>query len=56
MQHGFPYLSGAGRRVIKDVALLPGAWLIIVDTARALLRSRTTDAISKHPPALSVAA
>jgi len=37
-QHGFPYLSGAGRLVIKDVALLAGAWLVIVDTARALLR------------------
>jgi len=36
-QHGFPYLSGAGRLVIKDVAILAGAWLILVDTARALL-------------------
>ena len=36
-QHGFPYLSGAGRLVLKDVALLAGAWLIIVDSARALL-------------------
>jgi uncharacterized membrane protein YkgB len=40
-QHGFPYLSGAGRLVIKDVAILAGAWLILVDTARALLRDRT---------------
>lgn len=37
-QHGFPYLSGAGRLVIKDVAILAGAWLVLVDTARALLR------------------
>src|SRR5246127_5202980 len=37
-QHGFPYLSGPGRLVIKDVAILAGAWLVIVDTARALLR------------------
>jgi len=36
-QHGFPYLSGAGRLAIKDVAILAGAWLIIVDTARKLL-------------------
>jgi reactive chlorine resistance protein C len=36
-QHGFPYLSGAGRLVIKDVTLLAGAWLVIVDTARQLL-------------------
>ncbi len=39
-EHGFPYLSGAGRLVIKDVALLAGAWLVVVDTARKLLRSR----------------
>lgn len=37
-QHGFPFLSGAGRLVIKDTVILAGAWLIIVDTARALLR------------------
>ncbi|HEY2049269.1 MAG TPA: reactive chlorine resistance membrane protein RclC [Caulobacteraceae bacterium] len=35
-QHGFPYLSGAGRLVIKDVCILAGAWLIMVDTARKL--------------------
>jgi reactive chlorine resistance protein C len=39
-QHGFPYLSGAGRLVLKDVALLAGAWLVIVDTARQLLAER----------------
>ena len=39
-QHGFPYLSGAGRLVIKDVAILAGAWLILVDTARALLPTK----------------
>ena len=47
LQHGFPYLSGAGRLVIKDVAILAGAWLIIVDTARALLRSRPEAAALK---------
>jgi len=39
-QHGFPYLSGAGRLVLKDVTILAGAWLILADTARALLRDR----------------
>lgn len=39
-QHGFPYLSGAGRLVLKDVALLAGAWLVIVDTARGMLLER----------------
>ncbi|MFE1598781.1 reactive chlorine resistance membrane protein RclC [Methylobacterium sp. ID0610] len=39
-QHGFPYLSGAGRLVLKDVALLAGAWLVLVDSARAVLENR----------------
>jgi reactive chlorine resistance protein C len=39
-QHGFPYLSGPGRLVLKDVAILAGAWIVIADTARQLLRKR----------------
>jgi len=39
-QHGFPYLSGAGRLVLKDVAILAGSWLVIADTARSLLKER----------------
>ncbi|MGY2736683.1 reactive chlorine resistance membrane protein RclC [Sphingomonas sp. UYP23] len=39
-QHGFPYLSGPGRLVVKDVALLAGSWLIMADTARQLLMRR----------------
>ena len=38
-QHGFPYLSGAGRLVLKDVLLLAGAWLVMADSARAVLAS-----------------
>jgi len=38
-QHGFPYLSGAGRLVLKDTAIMAGAWLVLVDTARGLLAS-----------------
>lgn len=37
-EHGFPFLSGAGRLVLKDTVILAGAWLVLVDTARALLR------------------
>jgi uncharacterized membrane protein YkgB len=37
-QHGFPYLSGAGRLVLKDVALLAGGLLVLADSARALRR------------------
>jgi len=36
-QHGFPYLSGAGRLVLKDIALMAGSWLVMVHTARSLL-------------------
>src|SRR5712664_671115 len=34
-QHGFPYLSGGGRLVLKDVMLLAGGLLIMADSARA---------------------
>jgi uncharacterized membrane protein YkgB len=44
-QHGFPYLSGGGRLVMKDVLLLPGAWLIMTDSAKSLL--------AVHPPGTS---
>jgi uncharacterized membrane protein YkgB len=40
-EFGFPYLSGAGRLVVKDVALFAGSWLVIVDGMRDLLRKRT---------------
>ena len=36
-QHGFPYLSGAGRLVLKDVTLMAGAWLALADSVRAVL-------------------
>src|ERR1700753_567455 len=39
-QHGFPYLSGAGRLIIKDVMLLAGALLVMADSAQRLRRSR----------------
>ncbi len=36
-QHGFPYLSGAGRLVLKDTMLLAGGWVLVADGARATL-------------------
>jgi uncharacterized membrane protein YkgB len=36
-QHGFPYLSGGGRLVLKDVVLMAGAWLVVADGAHAVL-------------------
>jgi uncharacterized membrane protein YkgB len=37
-EHGFPYLSGAGRLVLKDTAILAGGLLVLADSARALRR------------------
>jgi uncharacterized membrane protein YkgB len=39
-QHGFPYLSGGGRLVLKDVMLLAGGLLIMADSARAFIEAR----------------
>lgn len=36
-EHGFPLLSGAGRLVIKDTAILAGAIVVLSDSARTLL-------------------
>ena len=37
-EYGFPLLSGAGRLVIKDIAILAGALILLSDTARRLLK------------------
>jgi uncharacterized membrane protein YkgB len=39
-QHGFPYLSGAGRLVVKDVTILAGGLLLMADGASVVLRKR----------------
>jgi reactive chlorine resistance protein C len=38
--HGFPYLTGRGRLVIKDVIMFGAAWVTMADSARAWLRKR----------------
>ncbi len=38
--YGFPYLSGAGRLVLKDTLMLAGAVMIMADSARSLLLQR----------------
>jgi uncharacterized membrane protein YkgB len=48
-QHGFPFLSGAGRLVLKDTVILAGAWLILVDTARALLGHSEAEDPASNP-------
>ena len=39
-EYGFPLLSGAGRLVIKDTAILAGAVVLLSDTARRVLERR----------------
>lgn len=46
-QHGFPYLSGAGRLVLKDVVILAGGLLVMADSARSLLRRRASKAVPR---------
>ena len=41
--HGFPYLSGRGRLVIKDVIIMGAALLTMADSAKAYLRTRGTE-------------
>jgi uncharacterized membrane protein YkgB len=39
-EHGFPYLSGRGRLVIKDAIMMGAALVTMADSAKAYLRSR----------------
>lgn len=36
--HGFPYLSGAGRLVIKDIIMLGAGLVIASDSAKSILQ------------------
>ncbi|MGL5620033.1 MAG: DUF417 family protein, partial [Tannerellaceae bacterium] len=37
-EHGFPLLTGAGRLVIKDTAILAGAVVVLSDCAQRVLK------------------
>ena len=61
-EHGFPYLSGRGRLVIKDVIMLGAAWVTMADSAQAWLRKRKLNTAragyrprSRHADALALA-
>ena len=43
-QHGFPYLSGTGRLVIKDAIMMGAALVTMADSAKAYLRERAESA------------
>lgn len=38
--HGFPYLSGAGRLVLKDVIMLAAGLIVASDAARRMLKKQ----------------
>ena len=38
--HGFPYLAGAGRLIVKDFIMLAAAVVTLADSAKAALRAR----------------
>lgn len=46
-EFGFPYLSGGGRLVLKDVLMLAGAVVMIADSARQLLERRTAAVLTR---------
>jgi reactive chlorine resistance protein C len=39
-QHGFPYLSGAGRLVVKDAIMMGAALVTMADSAKSYLQRR----------------
>lgn len=44
VHHGFPYLSGRGRLVIKDAIMMGAALVTMADSAKAALRKRAPSA------------
>lgn len=50
VHHGFPYLSGRGRLVVKDAIMLGAAVVTMADSAKAYLRKRSDSAdVSARP-------
>lgn len=42
VEHGFPYLSGRGRLVVKDAIMMGAALVTMADSAKAYLRKRAS--------------
>ena len=43
--HGFPYLSGAGRLVIKDVIMMAGGLICASDSAARILKAEASNSL-----------
>ena len=50
-QHGFPYLSGAGRLVVKDAVMMGAALVTMSDSAKAYLRKRASSVSQRNATA-----
>ncbi|HEY3899193.1 MAG TPA: DUF417 family protein [Chthoniobacter sp.] len=46
--HGFPYLSGAGRLVIKDAIMMGAALVVMADSAKSALRRQKASSPSQR--------
>lgn len=44
--HGFPYLSGVGRLIVKDAIMLGAAVVVMADSAKSFLRRRGNETTS----------
>jgi uncharacterized membrane protein YkgB len=54
MQHGFPYLSGRGRLVIKDAIMMGAALATMADSAKAYLSKVRSPTVTKSPTSLAI--
>src|ERR1700738_4274084 len=48
VNHGFPFLSGAGRLVIKDAIMMGAALVVMADSAKAWLRKQRRPALDSQ--------
>ena len=46
--HGFPYLSGAGRLVIKDIAMMAGGFILLGTDFKRILKERLKTAETEN--------
>lgn len=54
VNHGFPFLSGAGRLVVKDAIMMGAALVTMADSARSYLRKRAgSRSLAPAEPALA---
>jgi reactive chlorine resistance protein C len=53
-EHGFPYLSGAGRLIFKDCIMLAAAVVTLADSAKSALRRHWSVALPGEGTSLTL--